>query len=91
MSYNVAVMAGFTVEVIATCSEHELYLLVRPDTDFESTFKAWDTDNQEWIKVNGWLYGVAITTVDPLFHVPVRCDCCGQMVARSHRCEYSKV
>ena len=58
MSDNVAVLDGYKVEVVATCSEHDLYLLVKPDTDFESTFKAWDTDNQEFIRVNGWLYSI---------------------------------
>ncbi len=61
MSDIVAVQDGFTVEVVATCSDHELYLLVRPDTDFESTFKAWDTDNQEWLYVNGWLYEMSVS------------------------------
>ena len=59
MSDNVAVLNGFTREVIASNGEYDLYLLVRPDTDFDSTFKAWDTDNQEWIRVNGWLFTIA--------------------------------
>lgn len=58
MSDNVAVLAGYTQEVTATCSEHELCLMVKPDTDFEGTFKAFDTDNQEMIRVNGWLFTI---------------------------------
>ena len=50
MSDNVAVMEGG--------DGMDLYLLVKPDTDFDSTFRAWDTDNQEFIRVNGWLFVV---------------------------------
>ena len=58
MGDNEAVLDGFTREVVLIGVEHELYVLVRPNTDFESTFKAWDTDNQEWLRVNGWLFYV---------------------------------
>ena len=57
MTDNVAVLAGFTTEVHANAGgEIDLYLLVKPDTDFDTTFKAWDTDEQEWLFVNGWLF-----------------------------------
>jgi hypothetical protein len=58
MTDNVAVLAGYTREVIAMGGGLDLYLLVKPDTDFEDTFKAWDTDNQEFILVNGWLFTI---------------------------------
>ena len=58
MSDNVAVLDGCTREVVATSDNGELYLLVKPGTDFDSTFRAWDTDNQEFIRVNGWLYSI---------------------------------
>lgn len=47
---------GFTVEVFATSSEVDLELMVRPGTDFDGTFKAWDIANQEMLRVNGWLF-----------------------------------
>lgn len=47
---------GFTVEVFASSSEVDLELLVRPDTDYDSTFEAWDTSEQEMLRVNGWLF-----------------------------------
>jgi hypothetical protein len=53
---NLAVMQGFTEEVTLTGSEHDLYLLIKPCTDLDSRFKAWDTDCQEFIYVNGWLF-----------------------------------
>lgn len=56
MSDNSAVMQGFTEEVALTSSEYDLFLLVRPGTDLDSRFRAWDTDEQEWLVVNGWLF-----------------------------------
>ena len=53
---NPAVLQGFTEEVTLTSWEHDLYLLVKPGTDTDSRFKAWDTDCQEFIYVNGWLF-----------------------------------
>jgi hypothetical protein len=47
---------GFTVEVLASCSEHDLELMVRPDTDYDSTFEAWCLAEQEMLRVNGWLF-----------------------------------
>jgi len=51
-------MEGFTVPVVAESTEYTLELLVQPDTDFGERFKAWDTDAQEFIWVNGWLFTV---------------------------------
>lgn len=62
MTDNVAILAGFTKEVVAESDAHTLFLLVRPDTDYDSTFKAWDTDNQEFIRVNGWLFTIEPAT-----------------------------
>lgn len=61
MTDNVAVLEGFTkyVQGIAD-GENDLYLLVKPATDLDTCFKAYDTDMQEWIKVNGWLYSFEI-------------------------------
>ncbi len=56
MSDNTAILEGYTREVVAIGGGTDLYLLVKPDTDFGDTFKAWDTDSQEFIRVNGWLF-----------------------------------
>ncbi len=58
MSDNVAVLDGFTREVVAESDTMTLCLLVKPDTDFDDAFKAWDMDEQEFIRVNGWLFTV---------------------------------
>lgn len=56
MSDNFAVLHGFTREIVADNGMDELFLLVKPDAILDSTFRAWDTDSQEFIRVNGWLY-----------------------------------
>jgi len=56
MTDNIAVLEGFTVAVEAHNESYELFLLVKPDTDYDDTFRAWDTDAQEFIRVNGWLF-----------------------------------
>lgn len=58
MADNVAVLQGFTQEVVAESDAYTLFLLVRLGTEYDSTFKAWDTDAQEFIRVNGWLFSV---------------------------------
>lgn len=56
MSDNVAVLQGYTKEVTLSCASHELYLLVKPGTDLDSMFRAWDADGQEFIMVSGWQF-----------------------------------
>lgn len=56
MSDNIAILEGYTKEIVATSDGGELFLLVKPNQDLDGRFKAWDTDEQEFIFVNGWLY-----------------------------------
>lgn len=56
MSDNGAVLAGFTKGFIAEAGDINMYILVKPDTDLDDRFKAWDTDSQEFIHINGWLF-----------------------------------
>jgi len=53
---NAAVMAGFTHHVLIESGDGcaSFAALIKPDTDLDSQFKAFDTDNQEWLFVNGW-------------------------------------
>ena len=54
-----AVRDGYTQEVHAIAGEGlELYLLVKPNTDFDGHFRAWDMDAQEFITVTGWMFTV---------------------------------
>jgi hypothetical protein len=54
MSDNGAVMEGYTREVHLVGIARELFLLVKPETDLGVDFRAWDTDNQEFIMVHGY-------------------------------------
>jgi hypothetical protein len=56
MTDAIATARGFTRYILADSDQYSLYLLIRPDTDLDSTFRAYDTDEQDWIKVNGWLF-----------------------------------
>lgn len=56
MTDNVAVLDGYTREVFATTGAIDLYLLIKPDADLDGTFRAWDMDEQEFVRVNGWLF-----------------------------------
>jgi len=42
--------------VTADSDEYTLELWVKPDADLDGTFRAWDEDESEWLKVNGWLF-----------------------------------
>lgn len=57
MSDNIAVLDGFTIGYLASCNGgySSTYILVKPDTDLDNRFKAWDCDNQEFVYINGWL------------------------------------
>lgn len=60
MTDNVAVLAGYTREIEADEGVDTLHLLVRPEAYLDQRFSAWDTDAQEWIVVNGWLFDCQI-------------------------------
>ena len=51
---NEADLAGYTKEYVATAIWCELNILVKPDTDFDTRFKAWDLDEEEFVYINGW-------------------------------------
>jgi hypothetical protein len=46
--------AGFTVPIIADASPCTLELLVRPGTDFDATFAAYDRNANEMLQIHGW-------------------------------------
>lgn len=47
--------AGFTREVIAVSLGQELNLLIKPETDVDTEFEAFDLDALEMVTVSGWL------------------------------------
>ena len=54
-SDNAAVMRGYTRHVILSGEGAGFAALVMPGADLGETFKCFDTDNQEWLIVSGWL------------------------------------
>ena len=56
MTDNIAVLDGFTRELVLESDYNTLFILIKPDTNLDARFKAWDTDEQEFIIVNGWLF-----------------------------------
>jgi hypothetical protein len=56
MSDNTAILAGFTRELLAEGGAYSLHLFTRPDADLDGTFKAYDADECEFIRVNGWMF-----------------------------------
>ena len=76
MTDNVAVLKGYTVEIEAENGQGlVLNLLVKPGTDYDDVFRAWDMNEQEFIRVNGWLF--AIDEADYCVHpVGVSCEYC---------------
>ena len=49
---------GYTREITAESTEYTLMLLVQPEADLDGTFRAFDCDECEWLKVNGWLFSI---------------------------------
>ena len=48
-------MEKYTQHIIVHGDGITLDLMVRPETDFDDAFKAWDRDAEEYIMVAGWL------------------------------------
>ena len=65
MTDNVAVLDGFTKEIMAYTHSlgPDLHLMVRPDDHLDGRFRAWCCDEQEYIMVNGWMYDIEDTIV----------------------------
>lgn len=50
-----ALRAGYTRPVFLELGMSSFAALIQPDEDLDDTFTAFDTDNNEWLTVNGWL------------------------------------
>ena len=53
MSDNVAVLQGFTQEIIIDTPTTNICALVKPNTVFTRWYRAWNMDTQEFITVDG--------------------------------------
>ncbi len=56
MTDNVAVLEGFTKELMAYSDGVDLHIMVKPNEDLGERFRAWCCDEQEWLMINGWLF-----------------------------------
>jgi hypothetical protein len=54
MTDNVAILEGYTKKIRARNIARELFLLVKPETDLTGIFRAWDTDKQEFVRIDGY-------------------------------------
>ncbi len=52
---NEAVTLGYVQPIYIVLPFAEFAGLIRENTDLDSTFRIFDTDNQEWLSVNGHL------------------------------------
>lgn len=53
MSDNVAVLDGYTEEVMLENIARDVFVLIKPGTDTSGVFKAWNSDRQEFQKFDG--------------------------------------
>lgn len=53
-SDNGATLAGYTQEIMCYTPHEDLHLLIKPDADLDDRFRAFCTDLQEYVFINGW-------------------------------------
>lgn len=51
-------LSRYTKRIFASGGCYDLELLVKPWSDLDGTFKAWDVDAREYLSVNGWLFTI---------------------------------
>jgi hypothetical protein len=51
--------AGYTLRIFAVNNLYSLSLLVKPSADLEGIFRAFCTDENEYIKVDGWHFHIS--------------------------------
>lgn len=55
-SDNGAHLAGYTEQYMADGGIYEMHISVKPGTDLDAPFKAFDHDEQRIIVLNGWMF-----------------------------------
>jgi len=53
-----AMLSGYTKLIGAYSTHYDLTLLVKPDADLKGVFRAFCTDENEYIKVDGWHFHI---------------------------------
>ena len=61
MGDNTAVLEGYTKEIVGHGIARDIFLLIKPNTDLDGDFRAYDTDKQDFVMVHGyqWNFGLA--------------------------------
>lgn len=58
MAEHEAKALGYTRHVLADNFALNLSLLVKPDEDLDSSFRAFDTDDRVFVRVSGWCFDI---------------------------------
>jgi hypothetical protein len=53
MTDNVATLDGFTKEILIETKDQVIFAMIKPDTKFTGKYLAWDTDAQDYVKIEG--------------------------------------
>ena len=53
MTDNVATRDGCIKDILIETKDRVIFALVRPGTNFCGLYRAWDTDTQEYVKIEG--------------------------------------
>ena len=56
MSDNTAILAGYTVEYLASGGDYEIHVFAKPDADLDGCVRVYDADECEFIILNGWMW-----------------------------------
>lgn len=56
VSKEQAILAGFTDAYLISSGMLDFEVWVKPNTDFDTKFLAYDWEEQEYLWINGWLF-----------------------------------
>ncbi len=51
---GIAILSGYTKQVSGQYMGETLTLLIKPETDISTAFRAWDTKTQSFMRIGGW-------------------------------------
>ena len=53
-----ALAKGFTRRIWADSSDCSFDCLIKPEADLEGRLMAFDVENNEWVRLNGWMFDI---------------------------------
>jgi hypothetical protein len=60
MTLQEAIAAGYTKRITAENAAYVLDLMVWPDADLDGSFRAYDLDEGQLVRVSGWCFDVDV-------------------------------